>query len=62
MDLNDPSVNIQEICAQNALGKTESLADIAKRAVDDNTEVVAAINGTFFNAYSRLVPSPTDIL
>lgn len=58
MDLNDPSVNIQEICAQNALGKTESLADIAKRAVDDNTEVVAAINGTFFNAYSSTSSEP----
>lgn len=42
------NVELKPVLAQNKVGKTESLAGMAKRV-----GAVAAINGTFFNAYDQ---------
>lgn len=51
VDLNDPGVKLQPVLGQNQIGLTESLADMAERS-----GAAAAINGTFFNAYSDMQP------
>ncbi|MCX7774350.1 MAG: hypothetical protein N2376_14705, partial [Clostridia bacterium] len=53
VNLNDPSIRLEEVPAQNTVGKTEELSAIAKRAGSANADVIAAINGTFFSAYSK---------
>lgn len=56
VDLNDKSIRMESVVAKNTIGATDSLPNIAKQAADSNTEVVAAINGTFFNSYSDMKP------
>ncbi|KAI7260434.1 hypothetical protein KC345_g10069 [Hortaea werneckii] len=47
VSLMHPSVKLDAVLAGNTVGKTEALAGIAKRS-----NAVAAINGTFFDAYT----------
>lgn len=47
VNMNNPSVSLKPVQAQDMVGGTESLASMANRA-----GAVAAINGSFFNAYS----------
>ncbi|PKM94524.1 MAG: hypothetical protein CVU84_10685 [Firmicutes bacterium HGW-Firmicutes-1] len=61
IDLNDPTIRLDIVCANNKVGTTDSLKDIANLAKDDQTKVLAAINGTYFNAYSDMQPSGTLI-
>ncbi|WP_150265510.1 phosphodiester glycosidase family protein [Paenibacillus tepidiphilus] len=48
VSLLHPAVSLDAVLAGNAVGKTESLGSIAKRS-----QAQAAINGTFFNAYTK---------
>lgn len=57
VDLKDPSVRIEAALAQNRVGSVENLADMAMRKQSPDTEVLAAINGTFFHAYGE-PPTP----
>ena len=57
IDLNDSSIQIEAEIAGGQIGKVDSLANIAARSKNANTEVVAAINGTFFSAYQG-IPFP----
>ncbi|ACX52211.1 copper amine oxidase domain protein [Ammonifex degensii KC4] len=49
VDISDPRVRVFPVLAQNKTGRAESLASMACRV-----GAVAAVNGTFFNAYSDL--------
>jgi len=57
VDLKDPAYRVEAAVAKGQVGKVDSLAGIAMQLADDETEVIAAINGTFFNAYSDLQPA-----
>lgn len=57
IDLKDSSIKIEAEIAGGQIGKVDSLANIAARSKNANTEVVAAINGTFFSAYQG-IPFP----
>lgn len=57
IDLRDPTYRVEAAVAKGQVGKVDSLADIAVQLADNETEVIAAINGTFFNAYSDLQPA-----
>ncbi len=48
VNLHDPSVHLRVGLAYDHVGRTEPLAEIAKRA-----GAVAAINGSFFDAYTK---------
>ncbi|NQX47330.1 phosphodiester glycosidase family protein [Paenibacillus tritici] len=48
VSLLHPSVKLDAVLAGNTVGKTEALASIAKRS-----QATAAINGTFFDAYTN---------
>ncbi|WP_342424274.1 phosphodiester glycosidase family protein [Paenibacillus sp. FSL E2-0178] len=48
VSLLHPSVKLDAVLAGNTVGKTEALASIAKRS-----NAAAAINGTFFDAYTK---------
>ncbi|OEH85057.1 hypothetical protein BHU72_05455 [Desulfuribacillus stibiiarsenatis] len=47
INLSDRSIEIRPVTAKDQIGLTESLESMAKR-----TNAIAAINGTFFNAYT----------
>lgn len=57
VDLKDPSIKIEAEIAKGQIGQADSLANIAARSATANTEVIAAINGTFFSAYDG-IPIP----
>lgn len=57
-DLNDPNVRIEMMPAQGIIGKTDTLGVIAERAKDNDTVVEAAINATYFDAYSNTDKQP----
>ncbi|MBO9604610.1 MAG: hypothetical protein J7639_01595, partial [Paenibacillaceae bacterium] len=46
VDLKDPFLRVEPVAAQEGIGHVESLASIAERS-----GAVAAVNGTFFDAY-----------
>lgn len=48
VNLSDPRVQVSPVIAKGGIGHVESLASIA-----DRTDAVAAINGTFFDAYHK---------
>lgn len=51
VDLTDPGIRIFSVHAKDTVGATASLKDIAAQLAGSQYEVVAAINGTFFQAY-----------
>ena len=53
IDLNDSSLIIQPVVANDQIGTTDSLRNIANQVKGDGVEVLAAINGTFFSAYNN---------
>ena len=53
VDLNDSTIRIEPVVANNQIGKTDSLKNIANQIKSDGVEVLAAINGTFFSAYDN---------
>jgi len=56
VDLNDKSIRMESKVAKNTIGATDDLKNIALEASDIDTEVLAAINGTFFNSYTDMKP------
>ncbi|MBC7960595.1 MAG: phosphodiester glycosidase family protein, partial [Vallitaleaceae bacterium] len=58
-DLKDPTIRVEEVLANGRVGAVDSLKDIANSVDDADSTVLAAINGTFFNAYADLQPSGT---
>lgn len=61
VNLNDNKIRLEAEIAKNKIGATDDLKNIASQAKDSNTEVVAAINGSYFNAYTDMVPWGTLI-
>ena len=61
IDLNDKSIRVETNYAKNKIGSTDDLKNIAELSKDTNTEVVAAINGSYFNAYTDMLPFGTLI-
>ncbi len=61
IDLNDKSIRVETNYAKNKIGSTDDLKNIAELSKDANTEVVAAINGSYFNAYTDMLPFGTLI-
>ena len=62
IDLKNNSIVIREVPAKGIVGQTDELKNIANYAVKDsklNVTSVAAINGTFFSAYSDMAPHGT---
>jgi|GEM_PF-621417 len=53
IDLSDPGIRIFSVHAEGAVGATASLKDIAAQLNGASYEVIAAINGTFFDAYVK---------
>ncbi len=58
-DLNDKNIRVQSQFSKNQIGQTDDFNNIDDQAKDSNTEVLAAVNGTFFNSYTDLKPSGT---
>lgn len=56
VNLNDKSVQMEAVLAKNQVGQIDELKIIASQASNSNYQAVAAINGTFFNAYSDNQP------
>lgn len=61
VNLNNPKINVSAVSAKDQVGSVDSLANIAKQQDDTDKRALAAINGTFFNAYSDLQPLGTVI-
>jgi tetratricopeptide (TPR) repeat protein len=59
VNMNDKNIRVEEQVAKNQVGQTDNFKNIVIQAKDSNTEVLAAINGTFFNSYSDMKPSGT---
>lgn len=57
VDLKDPLYCAEVVIAGNQIGKVESFSELIKQPADHDTEIIAAINGTFFNANSDLQPT-----
>ena len=51
IDLSDPAIRVFSMHAPGGVGATASLKDIAAQLDGQSYEVIAAINGTFFDAY-----------
>lgn len=58
-NLKDNKFRVEVVAAKNQVGCVDSLGNIAQSADDEDSTVLAAINGSFFNAYSDLQPSGT---
>ncbi len=56
IDLGNPFYRINVALAKGQIGEVDVLAHIAAQMEGEETEVVAAVNGTFFNAYSDMQP------
>lgn len=54
VNMSDPHVLVQPVVASNEFGKVSSLASLAS-----SNHAVAALNGTYFNAGSNLIPDGT---
>lgn len=59
IDMKDPMYRAEVALAKGRVGQTDSFTNIAEQLSDSETEIVAAINGTFFNAYTDLQPTGT---
>jgi tetratricopeptide (TPR) repeat protein len=59
IDMKDPMYRAEVALANGQAGQVDSFINIAEQLSDNETEVVAAINGTFFNANSDLQPTGT---
>lgn len=59
VNLNDPTIRLEVVCANDLVGTTAPMKEIAASAANEETKVLAAINGGFFNAYEDLQPAGT---
>lgn len=56
VDLNDKTIRMESVYARNQIGQVDDLKNIAELAGIEERQVIAAINGTFFNAYTDMQP------
>lgn len=56
IDMKDPQIRAEAVLAKNQVGKVDTFENIYNSAKNEETEVIAAINGTFFNSYSDMQP------
>ncbi len=61
VDLNDPLIKVDLSLAKNKIGTVESLMDLSQSR-DDDEEIIAAINASFFNMKPDSQPASTLIL
>lgn len=59
VNMNDKNIRVEAQLAKKQVGQTDDFKNIVSQAKDSNTEVIAAINGTFFNSYTDMKPSGT---
>lgn len=59
VDMKNPLYRAEVVLAKNRIGQTDTLENIIAQVADNETEAIAAINGTFFNAYSDFQPVGT---
>lgn len=59
IDVNNKNIRVEEQVAKNQVGQTDDFKNIVAQAKDSDTEVLAAVNGTFFNSYTDMKPSGT---
>lgn len=57
VDMKDPLYRAEVALAKGQIGQVDDLENIVLQLEDQETDVVAAINGTFFNAYSDMQPA-----
>lgn len=56
VDLKNPKLKIDVVAANGKIGSTATLSSIVKSVDSSSNKVVAAINGTFFDAYTKTGP------
>ncbi|MCX7923966.1 MAG: phosphodiester glycosidase family protein [Clostridia bacterium] len=59
VDLKDKTIRMESVAAKNQIGQVDDLKNIATQANNEDRTAVAAINGTFFNAYTDMQPWST---
>lgn len=59
VNMNDKNIRVEAQLAKKQVGQTDDFKNIISQAKDSNTEVLAAVNGTFFNSYTDMKPSGT---
>ncbi len=59
VDMNDKNIKVEAQYAKNQIGQTDDFTNIISQSKDADTEVLAAINGTFFNSYTDMKPAGT---
>jgi len=57
IDMKDPRIRVEAVLAKGRIGAVDSFENIYNSAGDNETEVIAAINGTFFNSYTDMQPA-----
>jgi len=57
IDMKDPQIRVEAVLAKGKVGAVDKFENIYSSARDEETEVVAAINGTFFNSYTDMQPA-----
>lgn len=62
VDMNDKTIRMEAAAAKNQVGQVDDLKNIAAQAGRDDAQVLAAINGTFFDAYATGVQQPWSAL
>ncbi|MTI69859.1 MAG: tetratricopeptide repeat protein [Firmicutes bacterium] len=59
INLNNKNIRLESVLANNKVGEVKELKNMAEKLEKDNSEVIAAVNATFFNAYTDLQPQGT---
>ncbi len=59
VDMNDKNIKVESQFAKHQIGQTDAFTNIISQSKDADTEILAAINGTFFNAYTDMKPGGT---
>lgn len=57
VDMKNPLYRAEVVLAEKQIGKSESFLNLVNQPADSETEIVAAVNGTFFNVYSDFQPT-----
>ena len=54
IDMKNPNIRVEAVLAKGSVGEVDTFQNIYNSAKDENTEIIAAINCTFFNVHSDL--------
>jgi len=57
IDMKDPYIRAESVLAKSKVGAVDKFENIYNSVKDEETEVIAAINGTFFNSYTDMQPA-----